>query len=70
MTVLGILAYGSLIAGPGAELQPLVVDSKAVDTPFEVEYARSSTKRAGAPTLVPVPDGKGACPGPGPGNAT
>ncbi len=29
-------------------------------TPFEIEYARSSSGRNGAPTLVPVPDGKGS----------
>jgi cation transport regulator ChaC len=58
--MIGILAYGSLIANPGDEIQAstqhVIHD---IDTPFEVEYARSSTGRAGAPTLVLVPNGKG-----------
>ena len=51
---LAILAYGSLIDDPGAELQPLVIERHSVKTPFRVEFARSSRSRAGAPTLVPV----------------
>jgi hypothetical protein len=56
---LGILAYGSLIAEPGKELEQHIVGRIKTQTPFEVELARSSKRRAGAPTLVPVPDGKG-----------
>ena len=33
---------------------------EGIKTPFDVEYARSSDKRGGAPTLVPVKDGTGA----------
>ena len=54
----GILAYGSLIANPGDEI--LAVRTQVVtdlSTPFPVEYARTSTGRGGAPTLVPFDDG-------------
>jgi len=51
---LAILAYGSLLADPGAELVPAIVDRRPVQTPFAVEYARSSSSRCGAPTLVKV----------------
>lgn len=59
---IGILAYGSLLNDPGTELMP-VIERRIVNvlTPFEAEFARTSRTRAGAPTLVPVPDGKGAC---------
>lgn len=57
----GVLAYGSLLSDPGAELLPLIEQRVGnIRTPFEVEFARSSRTRAGAPTLVPVPDGTGA----------
>ena len=56
---LGILAYGSLIAAPGRELKQHIVRRIRTRTPFEVEFARSSREREGAPTLVPVLDGKG-----------
>jgi len=57
----GILAYGSLLSDPGAELLPVIEQRiTGVLTPFEVEFARSSRTSAGAPTLVPVPDGAGA----------
>ncbi|HEC36343.1 MAG TPA: hypothetical protein ENI39_07400 [Anaerolineae bacterium] len=55
---LGILAYGSLIADPGQELKRYIVRRIETRTPFQVEFARSSSGRAGAPTLVPVLDGK------------
>jgi hypothetical protein len=59
--VIGILAYGSLLAEPGDEIRETTERAiGSVLTPFEVEYARSSDGRCGAPTLVPVPDGKGA----------
>ena len=56
---LGILAYGSLLKDPGKELKGNIVERIRVETPFEVEYARTSKGRAGAPTIVPVSDGKG-----------
>ena len=55
---LGILAFGSLIDDPGAEIESALVGRKLnVRTPFGVEFARSSTKRGGAPTLVPLEHG-------------
>ena len=52
----GILAYGSLLANPGEEIESVKVEKKAdVVTPFSVEFARTSRRRRGAPTLVPVP---------------
>ncbi|RME45739.1 MAG: hypothetical protein D6791_10025 [Chloroflexi bacterium] len=58
---LGILAYGSLLTDPGPEIEAATDHRiEQVETPFEVEYARSSKGRAGAPTLVLVPEGKGA----------
>ena len=54
----GILAYGSLIADPGRELaEALAGRIQGVQTPFRVEFARKSTIRGGAPTLVPVETG-------------
>ena len=57
MPEIGILAYGSLIKDRGCELEPLVVEEREVVTPFRVEYARKSSTRDGAPTLIPVDDG-------------
>jgi hypothetical protein len=55
---LGILAYGSLIDDPGPEIGPYVETTLSdVETPFPVEYARSSRSRGGAPTLVPSESG-------------
>jgi hypothetical protein len=60
MTI-GILAFGSLLDDPGPELQARVVRRIAsVETPFAVEFARSSRTRDGAPTLVPVHTGGAA----------
>jgi abortive infection Abi-like protein len=57
---IGILAYGSLIADPGSEIQSLTRQTIAdIETPFAVEYARTSDTRSGAPTLVPVENEKG-----------
>jgi len=58
---LGILAYGSLLADPDDEFpdDEVIVNRISVTTPFPVEYARSSQGRAGAPTLVPVPEDVG-----------
>lgn len=58
MNLIGILAYGSLIDDPGHEIQAvLAVRVKDAETPFKVEFARSSKGRDGAPTLVPVEEG-------------
>ncbi|MFA5837327.1 MAG: hypothetical protein WC837_10270 [Bellilinea sp.] len=58
--MIGILAYGSLIADPGWEILEQTSNLiRSVETPFPVEYARRSKTRANAPTLVPVPFGKG-----------
>ena len=55
MRSLGILAYGSLIEDPGVELEPLISERiSSIETPFNVEFARSSRSRDGAPTVVPV----------------
>lgn len=58
MTMIGVLAYGSLITDPGPELAAITTGiTMDVLTPFSVEFARSSRKRGGAPTLVPVDAG-------------
>lgn len=55
---IGILAYGSLISDPRAEIEIARTDIiKEVMTPFDIEFARSSSGRGGAPTLVPVTSG-------------
>lgn len=54
----GILAYGSLIVDPGVELEPLIIHRFETLTPFPVEFARLSTTRGGAPTVVPHASGK------------
>ena len=57
MTI-GILAYGSLIPDPGAEIGPVTARRiTGVETPFRIEFSRSSRVRDGAPTLVPVERG-------------
>ena len=54
----GILAFGSLIDNPGPEIEVTLVGRKLnIRTPFGVEFARSSTKRGGGPTLVPMEQG-------------
>jgi hypothetical protein len=55
--MIAILAFGSLLDDPGAELEASVVEWRIVQTPFCVEFARLSTKRGGAPTLCPVDNG-------------
>lgn len=58
---IGIFAYGSVIADPGAEIEKATLEKiEGVLTPFRVEFARGSEKRGGAPTLVPVEDGGAA----------
>jgi hypothetical protein len=60
----GILAFGSLIDDPGPEIDAAFTGRKLnVRTPFRVEFARASTKRYGAPTLVPVQQGGASVPG-------
>ncbi|WP_345866480.1 hypothetical protein [Shewanella algae] len=55
MITIGILAYGSLIEDPGIELNPLILKRiQGVQTPFNIEFARTSSSRDGAPTVVPV----------------
>ena len=52
---IGILAYGSLIDDPDIEIAAATAEiTRGVQTPFSVEFTRSSTTRGGAPTLVPV----------------
>jgi len=54
----GILAYGSLIDDPGCEIKAVIsCKLERVQTPFSVEFARSSSTRGGAPTLVPAEEG-------------
>jgi hypothetical protein len=54
----GILAYGSLMGDPGKEIKAATIETiEGVRTPFNVEFARSSIGRGGAPTLVPVKSG-------------
>lgn len=58
MATIGILAYGSLIDDPGIEILPLIVECNTeVKTPFNIEFARSSSSRSGAPTVIPVENG-------------
>jgi cation transport regulator ChaC len=59
--MIGILAYGSLVTDPGDEIRSCLDRRiEGVCTPFNVEYARRSGTRSGAPTLVPVPEGVGS----------
>jgi hypothetical protein len=53
----GILAFGSIAEEPGTKLAAAVTRRIEVQTPFAVEFARSSRTRDGAPTLVPVSEG-------------
>lgn len=54
---LGILAYGSLIDKPGDEILEIEIDRIECETPFHVEFARTSSTRSNAPTLIPVEQG-------------
>ena len=55
MSSVGVLAYGSLIEEPGKEIEPFILERREnIETPFSIEFARSSSTRDGAPTLVPV----------------
>jgi hypothetical protein len=53
----GIFGFGSLISDPGEELIAATASRRELETPFAVEYGRSSNTRGGAPTLVPVATG-------------
>jgi len=53
----GIVAFGSLATEPGAELAAVITQRIKAETPFCVEFARSSRTRDGAPTVVPVREG-------------
>jgi hypothetical protein len=53
----GIFGFGSLISDPGEELSKATVSRQELETPFAIEYGRSSSTRGGAPTLVPVKTG-------------
>lgn len=55
---IGILAYGSLIYDHGCEIKAAISSKlKGVRTPFKVEFARKSSTRGDAPTLVPIKQG-------------
>jgi hypothetical protein len=58
MTV-GILAFGSIVDDPRADLEAVTLRRIETRTPFPVEFARASRTRHGAPTLIPA-DGGGA----------
>lgn len=51
---IGILAYGSLIDNSGNEISKLEIERIDCETPFNVEFARTSSTRSNAPTLIPV----------------
>ena len=58
MNTIGILAYGSLIEDPGIEISPFILERRTgVETPFCIEFARSSSSRSNAPTVIPVENG-------------
>ena len=58
MSEIGILAYGSLIEDPGPKLKPFITRRiENIETPFQIEFARTSKTRDGAPTVVPVDKG-------------
>lgn len=51
---IGILAFGSLIDNPGEEISKIENHRIDCETPFKVEFARISSSRSNAPTLIPV----------------
>jgi hypothetical protein len=53
---IGILAFGSIIDNPGEEIIDFQLDRINCETPFKVEFARISSSRSNAPTLMPVND--------------
>lgn len=54
---LGILAFGSLIDNPGQEISEFEIERIECETPFKIEFARTSSTRGNAPTLIPVDKG-------------
>ena len=58
MSKIGILAYGSLINDPGAEISKLISEEIQVMTPFPVEFVRISKTRGAAPTVAPYKSGR------------
>jgi hypothetical protein len=54
---IGILAFGSLIDNPGEEILKFEVHRINCQTPFKIEFARLSSSRSNAPTLIPILDG-------------
>ncbi len=55
MSRIAILAFGSLIEEPGQAIGPRIRERiSGARTPFSIEFARSSSTRDGAPTLIPV----------------
>lgn len=52
--IIGILAFGSLIDNPGREISEIEIERIVCETPFNVEFARTSSTRGDAPTLIPV----------------
>lgn len=54
---IGILAFGSLIDNPGQEIYEIEIERVDCETPFAIEFARTSSTRSGAPTLIPVETG-------------
>ena len=57
MNIIGILAYGSLIEDSGQEILNLTIRRIGTETPFSVEFARTSGSRGNAPTLIPFTHG-------------
>ena len=51
---IGILAFGSLIDYTGQEISDIEIDRLECETPFAIEFARTSSTRSNAPTLIPV----------------
>lgn len=61
MHKVGILGFGSLISNPGEEIRLWERERLNCKTPFKVEFARISSSRKNAPTLIPVDErSKGA----------
>jgi cation transport regulator ChaC len=54
INIIGILAFGSLIDNPGQEISEIETERIVCETPFNVEFARTSSTRGNAPTLIPV----------------
>jgi cation transport regulator ChaC len=52
--LIGILAFGSLIDNPEKEISDVEIERVLCETPFKVEFARTSATRSNAPTLIPV----------------